>query len=790
MANNNSSISAQVSITGGFFSSLEGIHALLSATTTDNVPNQAVLAIERMGGHLEISPKLQSDGVRALNGNDSVPIQNSKLVVGLRSGLTIKLLRESSPCLKLFLFISALKAGPYNEKDISGILHSFLLESGVSRLTPTSPEQLLGVVKLVSGHAQKLQPAAGDSIDIVSTAVINAAARSLAGKTCRGLFDTLPSSVLSKILFHTFDSLLNDDVKKASLYGSTSGIFIASLFHWLIPESVCILWENDILFGDPSAKIWIHLRPSEKESTWRHEEWQEGKEPHELIVVDDRPIITDQHSGIIPWMQTAHWMTSMLCYLPQNAGDVVGQLSGVIFQLLIEFGNIQNGFQTYRIPLKSLASATTLSRLNCFMEYFGWDKESFMTDQNDIYEDLCDRAKRCAFWESDWTIEELRGMMKKAVNKVHPNLRGSLPQEWNIEEILDYGFLIGSSALAVFASDDIKSTSSCYTPKIHFAAMQNRHFTIQKLLSKHGMVITEFRRLVLSVILGCPSEEIKTNDLICSKEGVVLYPALIFGPTINPRDAVKFYVKAGEIRFEEQLYSVVRDATPRILDPEVKNSDLDQLQAYKFGVFGRKEYLGIEPKADWKCTYHGHETIFHPEHDVLMLQTFLNFDEVQGTTGFSSASIQSSRTSQESVMRGSTQSFRRATAPSAPSIKRGFSWIDAIEGLSTARHLTPADTIPIRMEETIADRLDRDGIINSIFWVAPSSVIRVKRTRGSRTRLIACTKNDTMLRLFHVGQSVSAKFIYIMANGASILRAITESEEITREGSFDWMIVL
>lgn len=63
--------------------------ALVKAASQDDVQPQAVIAIENLGADCLVSSDLISEGIDALNGNESIRLRDTKALIGLQNERTV-----------------------------------------------------------------------------------------------------------------------------------------------------------------------------------------------------------------------------------------------------------------------------------------------------------------------------------------------------------------------------------------------------------------------------------------------------------------------------------------------------------------------------------------------------------------------------------------------------------------------------------------------------------------------------------------------------------------------------
>lgn len=133
---------------GQYYNTFERISKLLAAASQDDVQAGSIVALRSVGGLCIVHDDLLGKGVDALNGNESVRLRDTKVLLGYRKGLTAKELRDSTAATKGFLLAAALKLCEYDESAAGETLY-YMASSEGGREKTTTPKQLS---KLISGR--------------------------------------------------------------------------------------------------------------------------------------------------------------------------------------------------------------------------------------------------------------------------------------------------------------------------------------------------------------------------------------------------------------------------------------------------------------------------------------------------------------------------------------------------------------------------------------------------------------------------------------------------------------
>ena len=306
---------------------------LIAAASEDNVQPQAVLALCALGSIIHPSPELIGTAVDALGGTKNVKLENLKLAIGLRIGGTALHLRQTTPGLAVFLLICALKLW-HIDNDVGIILHRMAVKSGVISRWPASSQQFCDAVDAVAGHAGTILPV--NHLCEIGSAILSAG---IDDATRQVLYKEISTEALADILTHTFTSLQNADVKRVSLNGATSAMWLIAILTWIIPDTVCVVAGGCQIIGPQESRVVIELGlPITTLYDWEIVEWKRESSLQTLISAGSELVVRTCASRMV----TKHRFQS-LYKLSASQTSIIGHFAGAVLRLFVECGSLFHG---------------------------------------------------------------------------------------------------------------------------------------------------------------------------------------------------------------------------------------------------------------------------------------------------------------------------------------------------------------------------------------------------------------------------------------------------------------
>ena len=248
------------------FSAVRSFRTLLQATTVDEVHLSAITAVITLGSTLTVCPDLIGKAVNVLGGTASIRAQNLQRTIGLNHGGTAAAIRSSCPAVQCFLLITALRLH-LAKAEIALVLYEMLAQGDLLKKSPVSPAQLSALIGTIEPNVQQLLASERVSDLIVSPVtdyLCNLPPRSPALANSAHLFAVLPAADLARVLTSVFAALADEThTSRIELYGRLGGIWLSSLFAWLLPPQTSVHVDKTPIFpatpSNPKPRLTILL---------------------------------------------------------------------------------------------------------------------------------------------------------------------------------------------------------------------------------------------------------------------------------------------------------------------------------------------------------------------------------------------------------------------------------------------------------------------------------------------------------------------------------------------------
>ena len=253
MSTPNSSVQKQWDIGHSVLLAGGVIIALIAAASQDDIQPQAILAMEGLGAGLLVHQDRIGDGIDALKGGENRKLSKLMLTFGLNNGGAARIMRGSVSCVASFMLAVACKTC-FTDQEIGSLLYDMMSFRGVLRTVPVSRGQIEQAVGAISGYGYKIVPT-GFFDQIASVIQADLAHPS----EIPGLFSRSTSKELAEILSSVFEAFQDMKVKKITLEGHQTGIWLVSLFIWLLPDDTEIILHRHSLFGTARCRLKVTL---------------------------------------------------------------------------------------------------------------------------------------------------------------------------------------------------------------------------------------------------------------------------------------------------------------------------------------------------------------------------------------------------------------------------------------------------------------------------------------------------------------------------------------------------
>ncbi|KAI9701827.1 MAG: hypothetical protein M1836_001171 [Candelina mexicana] len=706
------------------FKAGSAVFDLIKASAEDDVQCQAVLALEGLGAGCLVSQHRIGDAVEALSQRKVEWIERLKITIGLSGGGIARVLRKSTPCLAAFLLAMACKTC-FSDEDVGSILFEMMVFQGLIRQIPVSAWQVGQLIGAVSGYGDRIS-AQDCFVDV---------ARQVQANLCSpnempGLLRKAEHKSMAIILARVFGALRDQDVTRVTMEGSQSGIWLASIFLFLIPEDLEISIYNKILFGKPCSRLAISFK-EHNDPQWSIMEWKAGQ-VSDLIVekVVSRYVSTghDTPMDFIP-ASSAKTMLASQYRLSFEVTETVGQLAAVLIEVAVESGRIsqlKSSFSSQEtaptVPLSDICQLQFLSKKDDFVGIYGWQV-------NGSFHEICslmakfvlskvkanrekDASQRARFLEEEASrridpLSHLATLIIEAeVDACSQRGQSRLFNNYRISDILEPAVRVAAEALRSCLCRRLPRT--CTFRSHGYADFQMDAYIVHKLISNPdedgGLSITTLRTAAIRKSFSSSVVQSGDNDLIVSGDGYVAYPVVLQTISTSRRECCAIDIVPGTIRWGDQQtqFLTVQQVPGDYVEFPTSFSGTEQ----SLSLFDQGRYTGF--KAPVNVDEYSFENLISSSGRNLLVRSFLK-----------------SRTDSWSL---------------------SVNWIASVEELAVAETI-PNMTITPKGELLLARALQDKGAFEGIVLLPAQDWI----TTSSMTGRITVTASDITLRFFAAG---------------------------------------
>ena len=747
------------------------LKTLMLVAFQDNVQPLACAATIAIGDSITCSGELIGEGRDALNPKGKVvELKSFGVSLGLLPKGTASTLSESPGGVKAFLLISGLRMWLKEASLIGDVFYQIALQQGIQNQMPVSASTLADVTDVLLAYTPRLTEAASEHLKYMDSQIYRLCGPS---RVPRKIYHVESPESLARLLNSVFRHYMNQEARYVVLKGSVSAMWIITLLTWLLPDDVCTVFKNQVIWGRADAKITIELPEFGQESTqWIIQSWTAS------AIEDIIPFGDSQPAQHVPWRITRQCIRAEHEFSDEIL-SILGQLSGYLVKAFIEVGQIQDGTY-FRTNLDELISKEATSKYESIMKEFGWDDRP----DSDLYAALEERSLEFKGLVSESrTLEyvgRFRKVIKSCIYKAHPkfieNLGTDLPKQ---EDILNLAVIIATSALGSLMVGKSKVEHGVgYSPCIHFATYRERERMVELLMSVDGIEYRRFRSSIYSCILSCmETGESMDTVLVVEQDGLLLYPKIILGGKVEKTSAFNLVIQPGAIRTESsQRYKFIRETLKRDYQSSGVPSEPACVKA-----FSGSEYIGLKPKTDWMAQPPELLTYTSIQGDSILVRPTLRV--------FPKDTISRTTTSRLGALNlfTSRQFSQRPNSP-IDSIEVRFRYLDVLENLATALLVPKSIAFSIRAESSLAKKCRQ--VLDQTAWLHPASSTRSKPISGisdTEWRFIVCTENNLALTLFQLSIGTKSGRTVIMEKGCNLMQAVHAAEEARKRS---WVIIV
>ena len=178
------------------------------------------------------------------------------ITVGLSNGGTARFMRESVACVASFVLAAACETC-FTDQEPGSMLYDMMKCRRVLQSVPVSRTQVERAVGALSGFGHKIVPT--ELFNQVSSTI----QACLAPGEMSRLFLRSTLREIAEILSWIFEALQDTNVKKITLEGHQTGVWLAYILIWLLPIETAIVLRDKRLFGTTSPRLTVTLKQRE-----------------------------------------------------------------------------------------------------------------------------------------------------------------------------------------------------------------------------------------------------------------------------------------------------------------------------------------------------------------------------------------------------------------------------------------------------------------------------------------------------------------------------------------------
>ena len=751
MSTRNSSVQKQWDIGQSIFFLGRATIALIDAGSQDDIQPQAIVAMEGLGAGLLVHQDRIGEGIDALKGGENRKLSKLMLTLGLNNGGAARIMRESVPCVASFLLAVACKTC-FTDHETGSLLYDMMSFRGVLRTVPVSRGQIEQAVGAISGYGYKIEPT-GFFNQVASMVQANLA------HPCEipELFSRSTSKELAEILSSVFEALQDMEVKKITLEGHQTGIWLISLFMWLLPDDTEIIVHRHSLFGTAGCRLKVTLNQRD-DGGWHLRRWYSKNNVSELIVGGIDKVPTAQHRSLplshVPILSASKSLAAAY-RLTDDAVEATGQIAAALVDAAFEYGEfrVSNAVSQFQVPFRDTCEESFVSGYHSIIKAFGFklDPASANAGQSDVvatYKRWMDRAKRDGITASGEAplgnpVKEMTQLLLQIENQFFEDCGHSMIRENNLEHMGIVDPVMHVAAEALYSSIFQRFPHERPFRPLTAGTLRVNARTLWRLLCGRlpgsENELQEFRaEAIRSVLPG--SVQVNKVDLAIVSNGLVAYSAPLEHLSTDKRLCSAISIIPGTLRWGEDQAVFNRLQESDAADFPSSRSFYESSQ--RLEVFRGGTYLGLDARSNSEVV--DIKTLISPSDKTLMLTTYLE-----------SVSLQDAPVS--------------------------VNWWRSIDAILFSEHVSGHDMTAFG-EECLAKSWEERKLFDTITWLRVGGNI----TGSSITRCIDTTSSNEAERFFEAGRLFSHRRLFVRQS-ASLIQCVKAALDLGEQA--DWAIV-
>ncbi len=751
MSTSNSSVQKQWDIGQSILLVGVAAIALLSAGSEDDIQPQAIVAMEGLGAGLLVHQDRIGEGVDALKGGENRKWSKLKLTVGLNNGGTARVMRSSVSCVASFLLAVACKTC-FTDQETGGILYEMMDFRGVLRTVPIYRGQIEQAVGAISGYGYKIVPTG--LFDHYASEVRTHLAHS---SEIPGLFNHSTPRELAEILSCIFEALQDMNVKKITLEGHQTGIWLISVFIWLLPDDTEILLRRHRLFGASSCRLKVTLNQRD-DGGWHIQKWYSENRISELIVGGSDKVPTTQHRSLplshVPILSASKSLAAAY-HLTDDAIEATGQIAAALVDAAFEHGDfhVGNAVGYHQVPFRDICQANFVSGYHTIIKIFGFklDPDRANARQSAVvaaYKKWMDRARGANISATGETlhgnpVKNMTRLLLQIENQFYEDNGFLMIDENNLEHIGIVDPVMHVAAEALYSSIFNRFPHQRPFRPLTTGTLRANAGTLWRLLcgcpSGSENEMQEFRaEAIKSVLPG--SVQVNMAGLAIVSNGLVAYSAPLDELSTDRRLCSAISIIPGTLRWGDDQALFHRLEESDAADFPTSRSFYESSQ--RLEVFRRSTYLGLEARSSPEVV--DIETLISPSGKTLMLTTYL-------------------------------------TSPSLRNAPISVNWWRSIDAIVLSEHVNGHDMTAFG-EECLAKSWEERKIFDTITWLRVGGNV----TGSSITRCINMTSSNEAERFFEAGRVFLHRRLFVRQS-ASLVQCVKAALDLGEEA--EWAII-
>ena len=437
-------------------------------------------------------------------------------------------------------------------------------------------------------------------------------------------------------------------------------------------------------------------------------------------LIEDLRFEGSQTPRFVPQEITRQFVDSIYGF-SQEILDILGQVSGVIVKVLVEFGCIQDETQRYKTKLNSVIGKDAVANYESIVCDFGWHG---MKLNPGLFDALMREGLKCQHIivdDPDKCMEQFRKEIKSAIHQAFPRFQAALGTRLHIQEdILDLAFMISTYALASLFLEDVSDNDIVeHNSYITFAIKEDCEHFVAHLIGQSGISFRRFYTSLFACIFCVNNKTFVDRTIIVGREGLVLYPVMLFSPKIKQQGGLNLALHRGAIRsikLDYQRYGCIREESHQDMFAGSTNTEIESTKA-----FSGSKYLGLVPKTDWLTRKPDFFVMSSIAGNTILVKPTLRVYRKRSAKSLVDPS------KPLSAFDHTPQTYTPESYDSSL-YEVHFCYLRALENLACALYVPSSGTFSPQAEQNLAKQLCRE--LECTFWLCPSS----SRRGGTRLK--------------------------------------------------------